>query len=119
MYDHIFFFYSEGIVHQHAVEPGSSVSESYYSNALRTMVQHIKRKNARPHIARCVLYVSQQNTVEILPQPPYSPDLPPCDLWLFPYFKKPLRSKRKQQRMCKGCVGGFETALTKRTYACF
>ncbi|GFW13847.1 histone-lysine N-methyltransferase SETMAR [Trichonephila clavipes] len=71
------------------------------------MVQHVKRKhplllngfllhhhNARPHIARCVLYVSQQNKVEILPRPPYSPDLTPCDFWLFPQLKKPLRSKR-------------------------
>ncbi|GFY06043.1 histone-lysine N-methyltransferase SETMAR [Trichonephila clavipes] len=70
------------------------------------MVQHVKRKrpmlrngfllhhdNARPHIARCALGVSQQNNVEILPYPPYSPDLPPCDFWLFPQLKKPLRSK--------------------------
>ncbi|GFX80982.1 hypothetical protein TNCV_1909751 [Trichonephila clavipes] len=47
---------------------------------------HVKRKrpllrngfllhhnDARPHIARCVLCVSQQNNVEILPHPPYSP----------------------------------------------
>ncbi|GFV83780.1 mariner Mos1 transposase [Trichonephila clavipes] len=70
------------------------------------MIQHVKRKrpllrnglllhhnNARPHIARCVLDVLQQN-VEILPHPPYSPDKTPCDFWLFPQLKKPLRGKR-------------------------
>ncbi|PRD26480.1 UNVERIFIED_CONTAM: Histone-lysine N-methyltransferase SETMAR [Trichonephila clavipes] len=78
------------IAYQHAVEPGTTVNESYYTNVLRTMVQHVKRKrpllrngfllhhdNARPHIARCVLDVSQQNNVDILPHPPYSLDLTP------------------------------------------
>ncbi|GFW15839.1 histone-lysine N-methyltransferase SETMAR [Trichonephila clavipes] len=71
------------------------------------MEQHVKRKrpllrnsfllhhdNARPHIARCVLDVSQQNNVEILLHPSYSPDLTPCDFWLFPQLKIPLRGKR-------------------------
>ncbi|GFW09719.1 histone-lysine N-methyltransferase SETMAR [Trichonephila clavipes] len=49
--------------------------------------------NARPHIAHCVLHVLQQSNAEILPHPPYSPDLTPCDFWLFPQFKKPLRGK--------------------------
>ncbi|GFS78507.1 histone-lysine N-methyltransferase SETMAR [Trichonephila clavipes] len=68
------------------------------------MVQHVKRKrpllrnglllhhdNARTHIARCVMYVSKQNNVEILPHPPYCPDLTRCDFCLFPRLKKPLR----------------------------
>ncbi|GFY27865.1 retrovirus-related Pol polyprotein from transposon 412 [Trichonephila clavipes] len=70
--------------------------DSYYTNVPRTMIQHIKRKcplprngfllyhdNARPHFACCVLDVSQQNNVDILPHPPYSPDKAPCDFWLF------------------------------------
>ncbi|GFW45844.1 mariner Mos1 transposase [Trichonephila clavipes] len=78
------------------------------------MVQHVKSKrpllrngfllhhdNTRPHIVRCVLDVSQQN-VEILPHPPYSPDLAPCDFWLFPQLKKPLRCKRFASN--KACV---------------
>ncbi|GFS99839.1 histone-lysine N-methyltransferase SETMAR [Trichonephila clavipes] len=71
------------------------------------MIQHVKRirpllqngfllhhKDARPHIAHCVLDVSQQKNVEILPHPSYSPDKTPCDFWLFPQLKKPLRGKR-------------------------
>ncbi|GFV53665.1 histone-lysine N-methyltransferase SETMAR [Trichonephila clavipes] len=88
----IIFFDYEGIVQLHAVESGTTVNGSYNANVLRKMIQHIKRKrpllrngfllrhdNARPHIARCVLDVSQQNNVEILPHPPYSPDKTPCD----------------------------------------
>ena len=29
-------------------------------------------------------------------QPPYSPDLVPCDVWLFPKLKSPLKGKRFQ-----------------------
>ena len=29
-------------------------------------------------------------------QPPYSPDLVPCDFWLFPKLKPPLKEKRFQ-----------------------
>ncbi|GFW62181.1 histone-lysine N-methyltransferase SETMAR [Trichonephila clavipes] len=111
----IIFFYYEGIVYQHAIEPGISVNDLYYTNVLRTMVQHIKRKcpllrndflfhhdNARPHTARCVLGFSQQNNVEILLHSPYSSDLTPCDFWLFPQLKKPLRGKHFASN--KACV---------------
>ena len=29
-------------------------------------------------------------------QPPYSPDWAPCDFWLFPKLKSPLKGKRFQ-----------------------
>ncbi|GFX36263.1 histone-lysine N-methyltransferase SETMAR [Trichonephila clavipes] len=99
-YDHNFFYY-EGIVYQHAVEPDTTINDSCYKNVLRTMVEHVKRQspllrngfllhhdNTRPHIARCVLHISQQNNVEILPHPPCSLDLTPCDFWLVPQLKK-------------------------------
>ncbi|GFW05344.1 transposable element Tcb2 transposase [Trichonephila clavipes] len=77
--------------------------------------------NARPHIARCVLDVSHQNYVEILPHLPYCPEFTPCDFWLFPQFKKPLRGKRFASN--KACVKAtkvlFETTLTKWTFTCF
>ncbi|KYN13720.1 hypothetical protein ALC57_14084 [Trachymyrmex cornetzi] len=35
-----------------------------------------------------------KNSTHIVPQPPYSPDLAPCDFWLFPKLKRPLRGHR-------------------------
>ena len=32
-----------------------------------------------------------KNLTHIVPQPPYSPDLAPCDFWLFSKLKRPLR----------------------------
>ena len=29
-----------------------------------------------------------------MPQPPYSPDLVPCDVFLFPSLKKPMKERR-------------------------
>ena len=35
-----------------------------------------------------------KNSTHIVPQPPYSPYLAPCDFWLLPKFKRPLRGHR-------------------------
>ena len=35
-----------------------------------------------------------KNSTHIVPQPPYSPDLAPCDFWLFSKLKRPLRGHR-------------------------
>ena len=35
-----------------------------------------------------------KNSTDIVPQPPYLPGLAPCDFWLFPKLKRPLRGKR-------------------------
>ena len=32
--------------------------------------------------------------MHIVPQPPYSPDLAPCDFWLFSKLKRPLQGHR-------------------------
>ena len=35
-----------------------------------------------------------KNKTVIMPQSPYSPDLAPCDFFLFPKLKKPMKGKR-------------------------
>ncbi|GFT37343.1 histone-lysine N-methyltransferase SETMAR [Trichonephila clavipes] len=102
---------------QHAVEPGATVNGSYYANVLRTMTQHVKRKrsllrngfllhhdNVPPHIARCVLDVSQQNNVEFYHA---------LHTVMFPQLKKPLRGKRFASN--KACVRAAEAILMKPT----
>ena len=42
----------------------------------------------------CSFLVKHQ-TIQVT-QPPYSPDLAPCDFWLFPKLKSPLKEKRFQ-----------------------
>ena len=42
----------------------------------------------------CSFFVKHQITQ--VTQPPYSPDLVPCHLWLFPKLKSPLKGKSYQ-----------------------
>ncbi|KAG6462424.1 hypothetical protein O3G_MSEX013254 [Manduca sexta] len=38
-------------------------------------------------------FLAKNNTLMIL-QPPYSPDLAPCDFFLFPKLKRPMKGRR-------------------------
>ena len=52
--------------------------------------------NASSHKAAIVReYLKQEKVVE-LPHPPYSPDLAPCDFFLFPRLKKHLAGRKYQ-----------------------
>ena len=46
------------------------------------------------HHISCSFFVKHQITQ--VTQLPYSPDLAPCDFWLFPKLKSPLKGKRIQ-----------------------
>ncbi|VEN52316.1 unnamed protein product [Callosobruchus maculatus] len=50
--------------------------------------------NAPAHTSLLVReYLAKNNTI-IVPQPPYSPDLAPCDFFLFPKLKRPVKGRR-------------------------
>ena len=48
---------------------------------------HFQQDNAPVH--NCILVIEYLNKMGIktIPQPPYSPDLAPCDFWLFPKLR--------------------------------
>jgi len=50
--------------------------------------------NARPHTARLTLETVEQLGLEVLPHPPYSPDLAPSDYHLFGPMKKMLGEQK-------------------------
>jgi hypothetical protein len=52
--------------------------------------------NARPHIARTTAHLLNAWHWQILPHPPFSPDLAPTDFHLLPKLKKHLRGLRFQ-----------------------
>jgi histone-lysine N-methyltransferase SETMAR len=49
--------------------------------------------NARPHTARLTLEKIEKMVWEILPRPPYSPDLAPSDCHLFGFVKNQMRGQ--------------------------
>ena len=54
----------------------------------------LKLQNAPAHSALLVRNFLAKNNTVIMPQPPYLPDLAPCDFFLFPRLKRPMKGRR-------------------------
>jgi len=100
----IIFFYSKGIVHKEFVPPGETVNQTFYLEVLecfRNRVRHVcgetadkwflHHNNVPSHTSFAVRKFLAQNKITTLPHPPYSPDLAPCDFFLFPKQKSHLK----------------------------
>ncbi|CAF3408292.1 unnamed protein product [Rotaria socialis] len=86
-----------------------TIDHDYYiNNCLQPLVNEIKKQrpssgthaikihhdNARPHVHKDVsTYLESQGIMKML-QPPNSPDLAPCDFWLFDLIKQNLTDQR-------------------------
>ena len=103
------FFDSKGPVLQIPVPKGSSVNEKFYRESVltqlvdfyqkhrpRTSVRGIKllHDNAPAHKSTTVQEYLKESGLDVLDHPPYSPDLSPCDFWLFPRLKQMLTGHR-------------------------
>jgi len=103
----ICFFDSKGIVHKEFVPPGQTVNQTFYREVLERLRKSVAR--VRPGIARtwmlhhdnapCHTAVSInefliEKCIPVVPQPPYSPDLSPSDLFLFPRLKNHLKGRQ-------------------------
>jgi hypothetical protein len=62
----------------------------------RTGVLRIKllHDNAPAHKSAMVQEYLKESGLDVLDHPPYSPDLSPCDFWLFPRLKEMLAGNR-------------------------
>jgi hypothetical protein len=52
--------------------------------------------NLVPHTALSVREFLAKHSIPVVPHLPYSPDLAPCDFFLFPRLKSTLKGKRFQ-----------------------
>ncbi|CAH2016489.1 unnamed protein product [Acanthoscelides obtectus] len=75
--------------------------------AERRIILH--QDNASSHIAQKTRQYLTEENVELLDQPPYSPDLSPNDLFTFPKIKNRLRGQRFQSP--KEAVDAFKNAV--------
>ena len=93
------FFDSTGIIYMHYVSTGQTVNNEYYVEVLREFRKRFRRKmpaifksgqwhfhqdNAPVHNSIFVIDYLTKLSIKTVHHPPYSPDLAPCDLWLFP-----------------------------------
>lgn len=102
----ITFFDIKGIVHFEFLEHGTTVNQHVYKAILQRLREKIRRKrrdlwengswilhhdNAPAHTALSVREFLAEKSITLLEHPPYSPDLAPCDFFLFPKLKSVLK----------------------------
>ena len=71
------------------------VFEAWSARCPRTGTRHLllHPDNASAHTAAATLDFLQENQVQLVTHPPYSPDLAPCNYSLFPPVKEDLKGK--------------------------
>ncbi|UYV74621.1 hypothetical protein LAZ67_12000310 [Cordylochernes scorpioides] len=103
------FFDCRGVVHHEFLPQGRTVNKEYYLQVVRNLREAIRQKrpdlwkyknwllhhdNAPAHTSLLVRDLLTKNNTLMMPQPPYSPDLAPCDFFLFPKLKRPMKGRR-------------------------
>ncbi|GFX69366.1 mariner Mos1 transposase [Trichonephila clavipes] len=132
----IVFYDIYGIVYLHWVPEGQSINQHYYLEVLGNLRERIRRKrpemlkekswifhqdNAPAHSALSVKRFLAKHSIPVLEHPPYSPDLAPCDFYLFPKVKSALKGTRFESvEAVKEKAAGVLKELTKDDFQhCF
>lgn len=122
------FFDSKGLIYQHWVPSKQTINAEYFKGVLGKFLEHLRKKrpdliisgyllhmdNARPHTARVTQEFLTKKGIKLLDHPPYSPDLSPCDFFLFPELKKNLAGQKfVSDPALKGAVEGILKRVSK------
>ncbi|CAG8595225.1 24693_t:CDS:2 [Gigaspora margarita] len=106
------FFSVDGAVACKVLKKGSTINSKYYVNdILPEVLDKFKKKkerqstrdimlhhdNASSHMADIVTKYLKRERITLLPHPLYSPDLAPCDFFLFPKLKQELAGRHFEQ----------------------
>jgi len=102
----ICFFDSQRIVHTKFVPQAQTVNQFYYREILESQRKRVvfvrpsiannwmlHHDNAPCHTAISVIEILAQKGIPVAPQSPYSPDMSPCDFFLFPKLKFHLKGR--------------------------
>ena len=106
------FWDCRGVILTDYLEEGRTITGAYYCTLLKKLRGALKEKrrgklkngvlpladNAPAHSSQVATDEATRCCYEILPHPPYSPDLAPSDFVLFPEMKNPLRGRRFDDR---------------------
>ena len=111
------FLSGEGVEIKMPVKKGKSITGKYYKDAVlkklkkyyqkrrpATGFKHVRllHDNVPAHTSAIVTAFLKKEKVTVLPNPTYSPDLAPCDLFLFPKLKAFLAGRKYQSRQALG-----------------
>ena len=99
------YFKSTGMVFVDVMEKNKTIDNRYYiQKSLKPAFIELKRQrptsglknvkllhdNPRPHVHKNVKKFLTERGITLIQHPPYSPDLAPCDFWLFDKLKSSL-----------------------------
>lgn len=105
------FFDYQGVVHHEYAPQKQTVNKEYYLTVIRRLLDNIRRKrpqlwksgdrkihhdNAPAHASHFIQNFLAKYGIARVRQSPYSPDMAPCDFWLFHRLKKPLKGTKFQ-----------------------
>jgi transposase len=108
----VFFEYS-GIVHHSYAPEGQTINKEYYLEVICHLCDAVRRKrpdlwptrnwqlhhdNALALSSDLIQSFLTKHGIPVVHQAPYSPDMAPCDFWLFPKLKRPLKGSRFDSR---------------------
>jgi histone-lysine N-methyltransferase SETMAR len=124
------FFRSSGPVLVHAVTKGTTIDHQYYiENCLGPAFNELEKQRpksglhgikllhdgAKPHVHSNTSNFIESNGIIEINHPPYSPDLAPCDFWLFDHIKKQLEDYTSSKALLKGITKVLEN-IPKKEY---
>ena len=106
---YIISFDCKGVVHYEFAPRGQTINKEYDVEVVKRLHDAVRRKrprfwssgdwlfhhdNAPANSSNVVQQFLAKHKILQLRQPPYSPDIAPCDLWMFPKLKMALKEKR-------------------------
>ena len=130
------FFNSSGPVVQVLCPSGHTVTGRFYKTSVLKKVKeffnkkrpskewsgvHLLHDNSSSHKCEVVKSFLASAKVKVLNHPPYSPDLSPCDFFLFPRLKKMLSRNKYTSRSSFGSTiyQCLPTDTKRRLFICF
>lgn len=122
----------KGIIHFELLKPGVTINEDVYCDQLDRLKAKIEEKlpaianrkgvmlhqdNARPHTSKKTLHKIKDFGWDLLPHPPYSPDIAPSDYHLFRSLQHYLAGKKFTSfEALKNALENFFASKSKSFY---
>jgi hypothetical protein len=102
------FFDHKGIAQYEFIAKGQAVNQQSYLEVLTRLRECVWRKRPGPWPDKWILHDDDvpahdvlrvheflaKNSITKMDHPPYTPDLVPCDFWLFPKLKNALKEQK-------------------------